>query len=231
MYGGENGTASSKRVDLGQSEYDDSLNSIYNQTESNIKIELESWYKTNILDKGLDIFVSDEIFCNDRSTPGKEISNWSYDTGLGYGPKQTAYGARARLIDGKTTNSKGDTTNPQFICPNKNDAFTKADIKVGNGKLNQKVGLITADEINTAGGISSVDNNSYYLYKGSAYWSSSPMNYYSSNASMMYVTASGSIHFLYVNKTSGVAPVINLTPEYVLQMVGDGTIGNEYRVE
>ncbi len=36
---------------------------------------------------------------------------------------------------------------------------------------------------------------------------------------------------IFVNVVGAIAPVINLSAEYVSTMIGDGTIGNEYRVE
>ena len=55
-----------------------------NIADSTIKGVVDAWYKTNIEDKGYGNAVSDTLFCNDRSIPGKESKGCSSDTGLGY---------------------------------------------------------------------------------------------------------------------------------------------------
>ena len=203
-----------------------------NETNSVIKTEVENWYKTNIAEKGYDDYVSDSIFCNDRTTPGKEETGWSYDTALGYGSIYTAYGAYSRL----GVNSSGPNYNnptPQFICENKNDAFTKEDEERGNGKLGEKVGLITADEIVAGGsGKYNTTNQNYYLYKGNWYWSLSP-SYMSVSgyAGVFIVYGSGGLYHDYVNNAGGVAPVISLRAEYVSTMSGNGTTTSPYEVK
>ena len=198
MYGGANGVASTSKEQAQT-----------NETSSNIKIELEKWYKENIVDTGYSGAVSDEIFCNDRST-----------SGTGYENISTNYGAYGRLT--------GSKRQPSFKCPEKNDAFTKDDTTKGNGMLEYPVGLITADEMATAGGTIS-GSSSYYLYKGSGYWSLSPYQYHMS-ANIFQVDYKGYFNSLNVNSTLGVVPVINLSPEYVNNLVGEGTMESSYRV-
>ncbi|MCI8497791.1 MAG: hypothetical protein HFG33_00115 [Bacilli bacterium] len=198
-----------------------------NETNSDIKALVESWYKMNIVDKNLGDKVADVVFCNDRTTPGKAETGYSYDTGLSYGNNITAYGATART---NVWNADASKVNPRFTCPQKNDAFTVNDENKGNGDLTHPVGLITADEIVAAGsGRYGTSNSSYYLYKGSWYWSLSPLHF-DGYARPFVVHSNGSLNNFYVNDTSGaVAPVINLKPEYVKTMVGNGTINNPYR--
>ena len=78
MYGGMNGSASTSKEEAQR-----------NETDSEIKIKVDEWYKTNIVDTGYGNFVADSIFCNDRSIPGKAETGWSSDTGLGYGTNKT----------------------------------------------------------------------------------------------------------------------------------------------
>ena len=123
---------------------------------------------------------------------------------------------------------------PTFKCPQKNDAFTAYDTEKGNGDLTYPVGLITADEIVAAGsGKYAINNTQYYLYKSSNYvqWSLSPYNMNSSGYAYMFnVSGSGQSYSSNVYYISGaVAPVINLSPEYVSSMVGTGTITDPYR--
>ena len=216
MYGGTNGTASTSKEQAQT-----------NETSTNIKIKLETWYKENIVDTGYSTSVSDEIFCNDRSTPGKTATGWSSDTGLGYGQNKTAYGTIARY--GWSGTAGYDNPKPQFTCPNKNDAFTESDTTKGNGMLEYPVGLITADEIVAAGsGKYNTANQSYYLYKGSWYWSLSP-NSYDSDARVFGVSSGGRLDYNTVHIKGGVAPVINLSAEYVNTLIGTGSTTDPFR--
>ena len=52
--------------------YGNTFNSSYaethaNENDSSIKTQLDSWYKTNIVDKGYSEYIADSGFCNDRS--------------------------------------------------------------------------------------------------------------------------------------------------------------------
>jgi len=196
-----------------------------NTVDSTIKRVVDTWYKTNIIDKGYGNAVSDTLFCNDRSTPGKTIIGDPSDTGLGYGTHLTAYGATAR-----TRVYNNIASAPTFKCPQKNDAFTVNDTIKGNGALTYPVGLITADEIVAAGsGKYATTNTRYYLCRLSYYWSLSPFNY--SGAYVFVVGYSGDLNKFGVTTGVTVAPVINLSAEYVSGLTGDGTIENPYQEE
>ncbi len=216
MFGGAPGTASTSKAQAQT-----------NETNSDIKTFVDSWYKKTIVDQNLGDKVADVVFCNDRSTPGKAETGYSDDTGLGYGSNYTAYGATARTNVWNTDVSK---VQPRFTCPQKNDAFTVNDENKGNGDLTYPVGLITADEVLAAGsGKYGAKNSSYYLYKGLWYWSLSPYRF-NVDASVFMVYSGGGLSNFYVSYPGGgVAPVINLKPEYVKTMIGDGTINNPYR--
>ncbi len=216
MFGGAQGAAS---ISKSQAQT--------NTTNSDLKTLVDSWYKTNIVDKNLGDKVADVIFCNDRTTPGKAATGWSSDTRLGYGKNATAYGATARTNVWNTDTSK---VQPKFICPQKNDAFTVNDEIKGNGDLTYPVGLITADEIVAAGsGKYNTANSSYYLYKESCYWSLSPGVMNSSNAGVLVVGSGGRLSgFDDAYPGGAVAPVINLKAEYVNTLRGTGTINDPY---
>ena len=200
-----------------------------NTANSDIKTLVDAWYKETIVDKGLGGKVADVIFCNDRTTLGKAETGYSDDTGLGYGRNYTAYGVTARTNVFNTDESK---VQPRFTCPQKNDAFTVSDEEKGNGDLTYPVGLITADEVVAAGsGKYGTGNSSYYLYKGSWYWSLSPL-YFNSHANPFIVGTSGNLHGTSVFNTGGaVAPVINLKAEYVQTLKGTGTMEDPYTAE
>ena len=200
-----------------------------NTVDSTIKRVVDTWYKTNIIDKGYGNAVSDTLFCNDRSISGKEITGWANDTGLGYGTNVTAYGATART---GVWNSETTLSLPTFKCPQKNDAFTVNDTNTGNGALTYPVGLITADEIVAAGsGKYAIPNSNYYLYNPSSYyWSLSPFAMYSNGIVYVFrVSTSGYLSSHYVNVGVAVTPVINLSAEYVKTLRGTGTMGDPYQ--
>jgi len=213
MFGGSQGAASTSKAQAQT-----------NETNSDIKTLVDSWYKTNIVDKNLGDKVADVVFCNDRTAPGKAETGYSSDTGLGYGSQVTAYGATARTNVWNTDASK---VQPRFTCPQKNDAFTVNDETKGNGDLTYPVGLITADEIVAAGsGKYNTANSSYYLYKGSWYWSLSP---YYFNGSDARVFVEDGLYYTGVDRTLGaVAPVINLKAEYASTLKGTGTMEDPY---
>ena len=197
-----------------------------NIEDSTIKGVVDAWYKTNIADKGYGSAVSDTLFCNDRTTPGKASTGWSSDTGLGYGTQVTAYGATVRT---KVWNSVASALT--FKCPQKNDAFTVNDTTKGNGALTYPVGLITADEIVAAGsGKYNTVNRKYYLYNPSTwYWSLSPYYFSGTSSSVFNVVTSGQLGNYFVNGVGAVAPVINLSSEYVKTLRGTGTMTYPYQ--
>ena len=197
-----------------------------NTADSTIKEIVDAWYKTNIEDAGYGSAVSDTLFCNDRSTPGKATTGWSADKELGYGTNTTAYGATART---KVWNSIASA--PTFNCAQKNDAFTVNDTSKGNGALTYPVGLITADEIVAAGsGKYRTTNNKYFLYNPSAwYWSLSSYNFGGAYANVFAVAASGQLSHTDVSSSGAVAPVINLSAKYVKTLRGTGTTTDPYQ--
>ena len=198
-----------------------------NTVDSKIKGVVDAWYKSNIIDAGYGSAVSDTLFCNDRSTPGKTVTGWVSDTGLGYGTNYTAYGATART---GVWNAKTSSV-PTFKCPQKNDAFTVNDTNKGNGALTYPVGLITADEIVAAGsGKYDTINTHYYLYRKTNYWSLTPHTY-DIKSRIFKVNIYSQLNYDNIYLSNSVAPVINLTYEYASTLIGDGTMENPYRME
>jgi len=218
MYGPTGTTASTSKIQAQT-----------NSVDSNIKKTVDAWYKINIEDAGYGSAVSDTTFCNDRSTPGKPVTGWNNDTGLGYGNNSTAYGATARV---GRWNSGTTPSSPTFKCPQKNDAFTVNDTSKGNGALTYPVGLITVDEIVAAGsGKFGTVNTNYYLNKGLNYWSLSPYFYNVAFSYIFAIETSGKFNGISTNQNGSIAPVINLTVEYANTLIGNGTMENPYRVE
>jgi len=208
-----------------------------NVVNSDIKAVVDAWYKMNIEDTGYENAVSDTLFCNDRSIPGKESTGLSGDTELGYGSNATGYGALGRFITGNYSSSIYDLyaktgIQPTYKCLQKNDAFTVNDTSKGNGALTYPVGLITADEIVAAGsGKFDIVNTSYYLYNPSSfYWSLSP--HFVDTLGFPYVFfvyTSGQLGYTHVHNVGAVAPVINLSYEYANTLRGTGTMTDPYQ--
>ena len=179
-----------------------------NNTNSTIKQAIDSWYKTNISDKGFSSYLVDSIYCNDRSL--------SSGTGIGTIETETDYKAFERLSTNKT---------PTFYCAQSNDKFTVNTSK-GNGSLQYPVGLITGDEIVYAGGRYSTSNTKYYLYTDNWYWTMSPANFDSEFAYEFYVNSAFDSD--QVNYSGGVRPVITLNGSTKLQ--GTGTKDDPFRL-
>ena len=165
-------------------------------TNSGIKDILDSWYQTNITNKGYGNKVSTEVgFCGDREpSTSASSSNGSGGTGT----TTTYYGASIRLDINKT---------PTLKCKNSSDLYTINGSSKGNKALTNPVGLITADEVAMAGGVYGQINQNYYLYTNQIYWTMSP--YYfsigssSSWASVSVVNSIGNLGYNCVDNSRG----------------------------
>ena len=150
-----------------------------NINKSTILKYLEEWYDNNIAN--YDSYIADTIWCNDKSTVNDTSFNplgSTLGTNYGYGLNVNYYGTTQRIIDAEAVIPLGDS--PSLICPNDNlggklSKYTVNDKINGNGDLDKKVGLLTADEIVYAGGGNV--NFSYYLLKNTEntwWWALSP---------------------------------------------------------
>ncbi len=198
-----------------------------NTNNSTIKGILDSWYKTNIVDKGHSDKVSTEAgFCNDRKI--STVSRSGYGT-LGYGSNATVYAPIDRFFNSSWSWLNSQT--PSLKCSQiGNDMFTVSGSSKGNHKLTYPVGLITADEVVLAGGFGGSSNNSYYLHTGQSYWTMSPCNFDSTGYVFVFVVGSnGTLSSGTVNNSRGVRPVINLKADVTI--TGLGTTSDPYQVE
>ena len=198
-----------------------------NVKDSNIKTQVDKWYASNILNKTdannnlLENYLSDEIFCNDRTSSNVDFplnGNASY-----------TYGANLRV--GSKLSS--------FKCPNlSNDGFTlrvsgaTSTVKAsgnGNNMLTYPIGLIMADEVAYAGGRNALMNQNYYLYTGVSYWTMSPFDFRPSStyALMFSVYDNGGDDEHNVGNVYGIRPVVNLKSD-VLYSSGIGTENDPY---
>lgn len=124
----------------------------------------------------------------------------------------TYYNAYNRLVTNKE---------PSITCEKRSADY--------GGTYNQKVGLLTADEVNIAGGLYNTNNTSYYLANGENFISITPAEYYNYKASVFAVNNSGALVITPTTTQYGVRPVINLNSE--LTVSGEGTINNPYTID
>ena len=144
----------------------------------------------------------------------------------------TAYGSFSRFLNGVIIPKLNPI--PSLHCLQQNDAFTVSDFDKGNGSLKYPIGLITADEIVTAGsGKYGTGNTVYYLNKGKAYYTTSPLNF-NDYPNIFASYADGSLGYLVGTlpfQAGAIAPVINIKAETLNQFRGTGTIDNPYFLE
>jgi len=187
-------------------------------TKSNALIELESWYKSNLLSYTTKLDTN-AGFCGDRTA---YLAEDGTTIGGGVGSKQTYYGAYVRLRYDKS---------PTLTCPNKSDLYTINSSTKGNKSLTYPIGLLTADEAYMAGALYSTANQSYYLYNGQSYWMMTPF----SNPSPLLsnINTDGGILSPRPDYEHGIRPVINLKADTKFTFNGTGekgTITNPYIV-
>ena len=175
-------------------------------TASNAKTQLESWYNSNLASQASKI--ADGKYCNDRNV-GAKYSGWS-------GTWATTWSATGTQFAYAGVDRLWNKYQPTLSCPT-GDVYTL------------KVGLITADEVEFAGG-KNANNTSYYLYNGQNYWTMSPI-YWNGGAVVFYVNTSGYLNWSNVNPAArGLRPVINLKAGTLFAVGGNGTQNNPYVV-
>ncbi|MDO4375927.1 MAG: hypothetical protein Q4C33_01975 [bacterium] len=194
-----------------------------NINKSTILTNLESWYEKNLISYGDKL--ADVIWCNDKSTESDY---------LGYGTNYSIYSTFSR--------------DASLICPDDNNGgklskFTASDTTNGNGNLEYKIGLLTADELKYAGLIVSTNpgyfssNYSTYLSEnagGTVWWTLSPIGYDGYRvlkANGVFVAQAS----LYYGDTSSVTDVYGIRPAIALKstvlMTGSGTSEDPYVVK
>lgn len=185
-----------------------------NSTSSNIKTKIEDWYAETTL-KDNPLVSQNQIFCNDRSASSTQTEAWT-PTGEFY------YGAYGRLEKNKT---------PILTCPTESDKFTSKNSTIGNKALTYPVGLLTADEASMAGGLyvlTKPENTNFYLYTNQTYWLGSPEHQSSKNYNFIVRSTGIIYHETETFSSSGVRPVISLSPS--VKLSGNGTWNNVYEV-
>ncbi|MDY3757440.1 MAG: hypothetical protein SO009_04020 [Bacilli bacterium] len=175
-----------------------------NINKSTILQNLETWYKaklTSYTDK-----LADTIWCNDKST-----------SGLGYQNNDSNYGAHVRF------------QHPSLICPNDNNGgklskFTVSDVVYGNGNLDYKIGLLTADEITLA--------ETYLMSNATSgwYWTLSPYAFDGGGALVWYTSDDYGLVGVRVGASRNLRPVISLKFATMISG-GNGTASNPFVIQ
>ncbi|MDO4341455.1 MAG: hypothetical protein Q4C44_01785 [bacterium] len=206
-----------------------------NVNKSTILKYLEEWYNNNLA--SYDSYIADTIWCNDKSTVKDTSFNpwgWTLGTNYGYGFNSNYYSANKRLLQNDEYGLML-AGNPSLICPNDNNGgklskFTVSDTTNGNGNLDKKIGLLTADEVVFAGG--GEVNYSFYLIKNTYtwWWTMSPGDLGNVGTSMWGVSGDHSIVGIYLTiRSRAVRPSISLVST-VRVTSGNGTRNNPYKI-
>ena len=188
-----------------------------NTTSSTIKITLDTWYSTNMVN--YTNMLEDTPYCNDRSV--YLLGGWNPEGGHLEGD-----GIDVPLLF--TSYQRSMNTNIPSVTCNKNESFTVSESTLGNGKLTYPIGLITNDEITMAGGKGGTANITYYLNTNQNYWSESPRSVYRSDAYSWYVYSIGNLlNGSYVNNSLGVRGLVSLKPGTRISR-GTGTVADPF---
>ena len=196
-----------------------------NTNDSTIKTYIDNWYSTNL--SSYSKYISTEaVYCNDRQLDSGQTWSTSSSSRFNY--------ITYTRLDYATDGAK---TNPTYDCANSYDAFSASNT---DAKLTYPIGLMTADEINIAGGLAFNDAPAYYYLNsaggsitGSTYWwSLSPVYWEGGYSGVWFVSGSdnpgrldGSIS---VDGSGGVRPVISIKGD--TQSFGDGSPENPYEI-
>ena len=202
----------------GQTELDileRTLGNVENSNNSNIKKNIDSWFKSNLLDK--EQYLEDTVFCNDREYSNISTSGWNKDYSNYDG--WLKFNSHQRLENKK----------PNLTCSRTNDKFTVNEDR-GNGDLTYPVGLITADEMALAGGVILQINTSYYLYNEVDSWSLSPYYFTYWHTIMFDITSSGKFSNIAVTHDCGTRPLVSLKPGIQIES-GNGSKNNPYVIK
>ena len=187
-----------------------------NTNDSTIKSAVDSWYKTNIVDKGYSSYVSNAVgFCGDRT----------FDGGDGISTSIYSYFGAYRRYEKNTA---------QFTCPNKErDLYTTTDSSIGNKALKYPVGLTTYDELAFAGMDNLHINKLSWVYSSQHYWTMSPSLFHAGGGSARewLQDSAGSLYqWAWISDSYSTRPVINLKSDVKITG-GIGTANDPFVVE
>ncbi len=186
--------------------YDDDFHGL--KESSNIKTYIDQWYETNIYNSGFHSYVSDTLFCGDRTA----YTDYSRQTPVAYISFRPQYFGSSDVA---------------LTCPNKLDAYTVNDDTFGNSSLTFPVSTISFNEVLQSGMY--WDNQNHYLLAPLDYWTLSPKEYnLSSRVENHVIYSNGNNGGTTVNSSKGVRPVISLKSNTIV--TGNGTWNEPYTV-
>ena len=183
-----------------------------NVKESNAKVKIDAWYKTNMTSYTSKL--EDIGFCNDRTYYNFNSSGWNKD--YSNYDKWLNFGSRQRIDNRKLS----------LVCPRQLDKFSVS-TNNGNGKLIYPVGMITAEEMAYAGAVIWQTNTSYYLYNEVNSWSFSPYSLSVWDARGFGLNSSGYFSNDVVTGSLGGRPVVSLK-QGIAVASGSGTSSSPY---
>ena len=178
--------------------------------DSDVKKMVDDWYKANIEDRGYSKYLSDTLFCNDRT----------YTSGDGFSLESSKiYGAYNRNVENKK---------PSLKCSRQVDQFTtNKSENIGNGELIYPIGLLTIDESIFCGMKDANINKYNWLNVGISYWTLSPA-IFSDSVKIYEIANNGNLDALIKSDNSyNIRPVINLKKDTLINE-GNGTKANPY---
>ena len=193
-----------------------------NTNNSTIKLAIDTWYGTN-LNNYTKYLSTTAIYCNDR-----EIGSGEYCATCA---NNFDYAAYTRLNTNKT---------PTYNCTNTSDKFT-VDSSTGNGKLTYPIGLMTADELQFAGGVYGTNNSAKTWYAinseneystgTNGWWTMTPNGWNQNvNATVSMVQSDGTFYGVTAIVSVGIRPVISIDKCAIIKS-GDGSPTNPYEID
>ncbi|MDD5836198.1 MAG: hypothetical protein PUD34_03185, partial [bacterium] len=171
---------------------------------STIKTAVDSWYKTNIADKGYSSYISTAVgFCGDRSLYSNSGGNGIQTD------KDTRFAPYGRYASDTATFNCANTDRDMYTTLKSDGETRKVD---GNQALTYPVGLVTYDELVFAGMDVKHLNKLSWVYSTNHYWTMSPSRFYApggiADEWMQYSV--GRINGWNGTNSLGARPVINL---------------------
>lgn len=181
------------------------------ENDSSMKAFIDNWYENNLI--GYSHYLEDTTWCNERTI--LTTNGWTKD---------------GNAMNGLTYLQLSKQGTNLLSCSDKRNVFTVNDTINGNGKLKYPIALLTADEVNMAGGAPQRKNTTYYLNGGII--TMTPNNMHVNNA--VYVASvwldDGRMANQAVSKDTNVRPSISLI--YGIKTYdGDGTAENPFIIK
>ena len=191
-----------------------------NEIDSNVKKDIDTWYKNALLETVYDNKITGGRFCSDSSgyKTASEYGNQNWNSSY------NLYASNDRLDQADVIQTYAKPNAPTLKCPSTSESY--------GGSYRLKAGLITADELVLAGSLPYIGtyDDSYLSNDWNFWWSMTPA-VYNGNSSLTWEMMD---NFNPYNGTSsandGLRPVINVMPDNGFAS-GDGTAENPYIIE